>query len=84
VSDVAPPPAESRDSAGAIVLHHAPVRAQREGDADPAAATRTMGNVGRGADQPSKVQGTRDDLTQTQDDDARELRLRGASSLIAR
>jgi hypothetical protein len=99
VTDAAPPPAESRDSAGAIVLDHAPVRAQRASQADPAAATRTMGNTGAarnvgdagGADKASHdaeraqiLQRMREDLASQREAEARELRERGAGGLISR
>ncbi|RYF44210.1 MAG: hypothetical protein EOO25_00475 [Comamonadaceae bacterium] len=48
VSDAAPPPAEDRDSAGAIVIDRAPVRGQPRGAApgDPRPDTRSMGASG--------------------------------------
>lgn len=86
VTDVGPAPAEDRSSAGAIVLDNAPVRAQRAAAADPAAATRTMGNVGnmgQGPDRAAIKQRMRDDRTRQRGEDVRELQERGAGSLIS-
>jgi hypothetical protein len=75
VSDVAPAPAEDRDSTGALVI--APVRAQR------ANATATMGAgpspIGRHVER-SRV---KSDLEQSRLDQSREVQRRGAAGLIA-
>jgi hypothetical protein len=81
VTDVGPPPAEERNSAGAIVLENSLVRAQRE-DAFQKSSTRTgVASVGRGVLRATMNAKAQADLAQAREDEAVKLHGRGAGSL---
>ena len=77
VTDVGPPPAEDRNSVGAVVLEHSPVRAQRE-------ATAVMGSSASPADvaKPANKALKRSDQKKSRDHDSIRLREQGAGSLV--
>jgi hypothetical protein len=79
VTDVGPPPAEERASAGAIVLEKSPVQAQKKAlaESDARARMTSSGSNVMGAGRaPTKAE-----LAIARDADAAELRLRGAGAL---
>jgi hypothetical protein len=80
LTDVAPLPAEDRDSVGAIVLENSMVRAQRAalaGRYTPARVT----SIGRGAMRAARSARTREELQQQRDEDAMRLHEMGAGAL---
>ncbi len=80
-TDVGPPPAEDRASAGAIVLENSLVRAQRDNAFQRAGTQTGVSTVGRGvlrATQNAKAQA---DLAQMRETATVNLRGRGAASL---
>ena len=81
VTDVGPPPAEERSSTGAIVLDKSLERAQRDNAFERSAARSGVASVGRGAVRATMRAQTEADLAQARQDEARELRGRGAGSL---
>jgi hypothetical protein len=80
VTDVGPPPAEERDSAGAVVLENSKVRAQRKAIAESSART-GVGSIGRGVIRATTRAQTQAELASAGQDEAAELRKRGAGSL---
>lgn len=83
-TDVGPPPAEERDSAGAVVLEKSLVRAQRSNTlAQPQAAT-GVGTAGRGLVRATLRARTRSDLASARAAEAADLHQRGAGTLTAR
>jgi hypothetical protein len=81
-SDVGPPPAEERDSIGAVVLQNSMVRAQREALAGRYVPTRVT-SVGRGVIRMTRSAHTKEELQQQREDDAIRLHEMGAGSLTA-
>lgn len=83
-TDVGPPPAESRDSAGAIVLENSMVPAQRAKAVAESAGGTGVVSVGR-RDVSSRARGaTADELATARSAEATELRRKGAGSLTGR
>lgn len=81
VTDVGPPPAEDRSSAGAIVLENSLVRAQRQ-DAFEKSSTRTgVASVGRGVLRATMNAKAQADVAQAREDDAVKLQQRGAGGV---
>ena len=80
VTDVGPPPAEERDSTGAVVLEKSPVQAQKKAFAESEART-GVGSVGRGVLRATMRAQTEGELASARDAEAAELRRRGAGSL---
>lgn len=83
VSDVGPPPAEDRSSAGAIVLEDSLVKAQRERDFQRSSARTGVASVGRGAVRATRKWQVEAELAQAREAEAAEAQRRGAASLIA-
>jgi len=84
VSDVGPRPAEDRSSTGAVVLENSMVRAQREQAFERAGSRTGVTSVGRGTVRAMKRAQVQADLAQARENEAIELRERGASSLDAK
>ena len=86
VTDVGPPPAEERDSAGAVVLENSKVRAQRK--AAESSARTGVGSVGRGVIRATTRAQTRAqtqaELASARDAEAAEFHRRGAGSLTGK
>ena len=84
VTDVGPPPAHERDSLGAIVLEDSPVRAQRDRDFEPGAATKKAraSKVGREVLRSTTKAKARADLQEAREAEAVELYRRGAAGQI--
>lgn len=79
-TDVGPPPAEERDSVGAVVLQNSMVRAQREalaGRYTPISVT----SVGRNVIRATRAARAKEELQQQRDEDAIRLHEMGAGSL---
>lgn len=83
MNDVTLPPAEERDSLGAIVLENSMVRAQREVFAARHTSLR-LATVGRGANRVTRSARTKEDLQQQRDDDSLRLHEMGAGALAPR
>jgi hypothetical protein len=81
VTDTAPPPAEARESTGAVVLENSLVRAQRENQFQNSAAQTGVATVGRGATRAMTRAQTQAALAQAREAEALELYRRGAGSL---
>lgn len=81
-TDVGPPPAEERDSVGAVVLGNSMVRAQREAFGGRYTPTR-VSDVGRGVMRRERAARTKQELQQQRDEDAIRLHEMGAGSLTA-
>lgn len=84
VNDVGPPPAESRDSAGAIVLENSMVPAQRTKAMAESAGSTGVTSVGRRAVSSRSRTATAQELATARAAEATELRRKGASSLTGR
>lgn len=81
-TDTGPPPAEERDSMGAVVLENSMVRAQRQ--AFPGHFTRTrVTSVGRNVARAQRAERTKEELQQQREEDAIRLHEMGAGSLTA-
>ena len=80
VTDVGPPPAEERASAGAVVLEKSPVKAQRKAYAESAART-GVGSVGRGVIRATTRAEVQAELASVRAAEAAEFYRRGAGSL---
>ncbi|MFC5496578.1 hypothetical protein ACFPOE_03450 [Caenimonas terrae] len=80
VTDVGPPPAEERDSAGAVLLEKSPVPAQRKAFAESAARTGVV-SVGRGVMRATTRARTAAALASARQAEAAEFRRRGAGAL---
>jgi hypothetical protein len=83
MNDVTLPPAEDRDSLGAIVLENSMVRAQREAFAARHTSLNVAG-VGRGAARVSRRAHTKEDLQQQREDESIRLHEMGAGALTPR
>jgi hypothetical protein len=86
-TDTGPPPAEDRDSVGAVVLENSMVRAQRaQRDAFRATgySPTRVSSVGRGAARAMRAARTKEDLEQQREDDQVRLHEMGAGSLAPR
>lgn len=81
MSDVGPPPAEDRASAGAIVLENSLVRAQRDSAFERSASRSGVATVGRGVVRSTMRAKTEADLAQAREAEITELKGRGAGSL---
>jgi len=81
-TDVGPPPAEDRDSVGAVVLENSMVRAQRAARAGHYIPTR-VSSVGRNVTRMQRAQRTKEELQQQREEDAVRLHEMGAGSLTA-
>jgi hypothetical protein len=81
VSDVGPPPAQERNSIGAIVLEDSLVRAQRDRDFERTAARNGVASVGRGVLRETMKAKTQAELAQAREAEAAELYRRGAGGL---
>ena len=84
MTDVGPPPAEERDSSGAVVLEKSMVRAQREKAFSESAARTGVDSVGRGVLRATMRAKAEADLARARDADATELREQGAGGLTAK
>jgi hypothetical protein len=84
VTDVGPPPAESRDSAGAIVLENSMVRAQREKAFAQSAGRTGIASVGQHAGDSRTRATTVQELATARAAETTELRRKGAASLTGR
>ena len=84
VTDVAPPPAEERDSAGAVVLDKSLQQARRSNAFADSAARTGVGSVGQGVMRSAVRERTRSDLASARQGEAAELYRRGTGSLTAR
>jgi hypothetical protein len=80
VTDVGPPPAEDRASAGAVVLEKSLVPAQRKRVAESSART-GVGSVGAGVVGATMRAQTQSELASAREAEAQDLRRRGAGSL---
>lgn len=80
VTDVAPPPAEDRDSAGAVVLEKSMVPAQRDKAAQEATPRTGTPKVGRNADRVMGNSRMQDELSERRRARAESLRGMGAGS----
>jgi hypothetical protein len=81
VSDVGPPPAQERNSMGAIVLDDSLVRAQRDRDFERASAKTGVASVGRGAIRETMKLKAQAELAQARAAEAAELYRRGAGGM---
>jgi hypothetical protein len=80
MNDLTLPPAEDRDSLGAIVLENSMVRAQREVFAARHTSLR-VSSVGRGTIRASRSARTKEDLQQQREDESIRLHEMGAGAL---
>jgi len=83
MNDVNLPPAEDRDSLGAIVLENSMVRAQREAFAARHASLRVSA-VGRGTIRTTRNARAKEDLQQQREDESVRLHEMGAGALTPR
>ena len=81
-TDLAPPPAEERSSPGAIVLDKSLLSAQRDHAFELSAARNGVASVGRGTVRAAMRAQTEADLAQARQNNALELKGRGAGSLV--
>lgn len=81
VTDVGPPPAEERSSAGAIVLENSLVRAQRDKAFEQSSARTGVGSVGRGVLKATSRAQAQAELASAREAEAAEFRRRGAGGL---
>ena len=81
MTDVGPPPAEERNSTGAIVLDKSLVRAQRDRDFESSSARTGVLSVGRGIVRETMKAKAQADLADAREADAAELYKRGAGGL---
>jgi hypothetical protein len=84
VSDVGPPPAEERNSTGAIVLENSLVRAQRENGFARASAHTGVASVGRGVLRATMKAQKQAETAQAREDDAVDFYRHGAGALQVR
>lgn len=83
MTDVTLPPAEERDSLGAIVLENSMVRAQRDAFAARHTSLR-VSSPGRGVVRAGRATRTKQDLQQQREDESIRLHEVGAGSLTPR
>ena len=85
VTDTGPPPAQDRNSMGAIVLEYSPVRAQREIMVERTSARTGVATVGRGVLRATMEAQREADLAQARDDAvAEQLKQLGAGALTGK
>jgi hypothetical protein len=84
VTDVGPPPAEERDSTGAVVLEQSLVRAQRSNAFARSASRTGVTSVGRGVVRATMRARTQSELASARSAESAALRQRGAGALTAR
>jgi hypothetical protein len=82
VTDVAPAPAQERDSMGAIVLENSLVRAQQQNAFEKSAARTGVATVGRNVMRATMNAQREADLAQARQDETMQLHQRGAGSLV--
>ncbi len=80
-TDVGPPPAEERDSVGAVVLEKSLVRAQRSQAFDESSARTGVGSVGRGVLRATMQTKAQAELASARAAEAADFRRRGAGAL---
>ena len=83
MTDITLPPAEERDSVGAVVIENSMVRAQREAFGARYTPTRVT-SVGRQANRAARTARTKEDLQQQREDEAMRLHEMGAGALTPR
>ena len=81
VSDVGPPPAQERNSIGAIVLDDSLVRAQRARDFERTSARTGVASVGRGVMRETMKAKVQAELAEARTTEAAELYRQGAGGL---
>ena len=81
-TDVTTPPAEERDSTGAILLENSLVRAQRDNAFQRSESQTGVTSVGRGVMRATMKAQTEADLAKAREAEAVNLHDRGAGSLI--
>lgn len=81
VSDVGPPPAQERNSMGAIVLDESLVRAQRDRDFEQTSSRNGVASIGRGAIRETMKAKAQAELAQAREAEAAELYRRGAAGM---
>jgi hypothetical protein len=81
MTDVGPPPAEERNSAGALVLENSMVRAQREKAFAESSSRTGVGTVGRGVLRATARAQKQAELASARESEAADLYRRGAGSL---
>jgi hypothetical protein len=81
VSDVGPPPAQERNSLGAIILENSPVRAQRDRDFERSSSRNGVASVGRGVLRATMKAQAEADLAEAREAEAVELYRRGAGGM---
>jgi hypothetical protein len=79
LTDVAPLPAEDRESVGAVVLGNSMVRAQR--DVAGRYTATSVSSVGRSAERAARTARTKEELKQQREEDAIRLHEMGAGAL---
>lgn len=84
LTDVGPPPAEERDSVGAIVLEHSMVRAQRAKAFAESAGRTGVGTVASGSLRARTRAATQAELATARAAEAAELQRMGAGALTGR
>jgi hypothetical protein len=84
MNDITLPPAEDRDSVGAVVLENSMVRAQREVYIASRSGASRVAAVARDADRATRAARTREDIKAMREDDRMRLREMGAGSLDPR
>lgn len=84
MTDVGPPPAEERDSTGAVVLEKSLVRAQRDKAFEASSARTGVGTIGRGVLRATMQAKTQADLASARAAEAADLYERGAGSLTGK
>lgn len=83
VSDVGPPPAQERNSIGAIVLDGSLVRAQRDRDFEQSSARTGVATVGRSVMRATMKAKAQAELADARASEAAELYRRGAGAMTA-
>jgi hypothetical protein len=81
VTDVGPPPAQDRNSLGAIVLENSLVRAQRDRDFERSSTRTGVTSVGRGILRETMKAQAQADLAQSREAEAVELYRRGSGGM---
>lgn len=82
ITDTGPPPAEERNSTGAVVLENSPVRAQRNQAAAESSKRTGVATVGRGVLRATKRAQVKAELASVRAADAADFYQRGAGNLI--
>lgn len=84
VTDIGPPPAEERDSTGAVVLENSLVRAQRNKAVAESSTRIGVGTVGRSVLGTTSRARTQAELASAREAEAAEFYRRGAGALTGR